>query len=376
MYRNFLLLLCLITLLACGSRRKELERAGRYEQEGMLTEAHAAYEALYERRPKVVEAHVGMERTAQQMLDKRMSQASMRFMANELEQGKQARNEAVILKQQMDRKGLALHWDGSVDDHYRAARTRSAREMLTQANEAFREERFQQAQELSDQVIKLDPELKEAEYLMLLAQLEPRYREGRKAEDLGLWSEAHAAFRWITERDMTYKDALQRQRAAKEKAAFTVAYVPLYNSQLYTAKIGMGAGMVEHQLAASLKQAILDQNDPLLILVDRDNTDALLAEQQRNMTGTYDDRYVAEAGKLLGAAYVLTGRILRFDDVLSRQIEVQMQVIHTESGRIMLADVVRVNKQEIGRGAARAQLLDRAANRMALRLSEMDHSEH
>jgi hypothetical protein len=133
-----------------------------------------------------------------------------------------------------------------------------------------------------------------------------------------------------------------------------------------------GAGQVENQLSANVKQEILDLKNPLIILVDRDHTDELLAEQQRNMSGVYDDRYVAEAGKLIGAQYVLTGRILRFDDVLSKQIEVQMQLLDAESGRILMADVVRVNKQEIARGAPRAQLLERAAERMALRLAEFD----
>jgi hypothetical protein len=131
-------------------------------------------------------------------------------------------------------------------------------------------------------------------------------------------------------------------------------------------------GQLEAQFAANVKQEVLDLNDPLIVLVDRDNTEEILAEQQRQMSGVYDDRSVAAAGKLLGARYVLTGKILRFDDVLRKEIEVQMQLLDAESGRILLAEIVRVNKQEIGRGAPRAQLLERAAKRMALQLAEFD----
>ncbi|MBK6369786.1 MAG: hypothetical protein IPF64_08160 [Flavobacteriales bacterium] len=90
------------------------------------------------------------------------------------------------------------------------------------------------------------------------------------------------------------------------------------------------------------------------------------------MQGTYDDRYAAEAGDLLGALYVLTGRILRFDDILIKQIEVQIQMLDVQTGRIMMADMVRVNRQEIGKGTPRAQLLERAAARIAQRISEFD----
>ena len=156
------------------------------------------------------------------------------------------------------------------------------------------------------------------------------------------------------------------------KASYTLDYVPLFNELLYTAQLNGGAGQLEYQLSANVKQEVMDLKDPLIMLLDRDHTDELLAEQQRSMSGVYDDRYVAEAGKLLGARFVLTGRILRFDDVLSKQIEVQMQVIDAENGRIRLAEVIRVNKQEIARGAPRAQLLERAAKRMAQRLADFD----
>ncbi|MBL7938186.1 MAG: hypothetical protein JNL43_02400 [Flavobacteriales bacterium] len=360
----------ILLLMSCGSVRKQMERATLYEREGMYTEAFSAYETIREKRPKEAEAHVGMKRTAQMLLDRKIMEASERYLANDLEQGERLRSEAVLLKQGMDQKGLELQWDGHLDDLRRTARSTRAKDLLRKAEEAFRTDHFNEAEELASSCQRLDPELKEADYLVLIAQLEPRYREGQKAETLGSWRDAHKAYRWITMKDPGYKDAWQRLRTAKENASYTLAYVPLFNTMLYTAQFDMGGGMIEQQLSANLKQAILDLDDPLIILVDRDNTGELLAEQQRNMSGIYQDRYVAEAGKLIGARYVLTGRIMRFDDVLSKQIEVQMQVLDAESGRILLADVVRVNKQDIGKGAPRAQLLERAAKRMAARLSE------
>jgi hypothetical protein len=291
---------------------------------------------------------------------------------NELEKGDRLRAQAVLFKQDMDRQGLELQWDGSLDDHRREAQHLKARTMLEEANDAFRDQRYSTAQDLADGALKLDPELKEAEYLSQLSQLEPRYQQGIRAVDLGLWREAYRSFRWVVDRDLGYKDAWERMEGSMAKASYTLAYVPLYNELLYTAQLNGGAGQLEYQFSANVKQEVMDLKDPLILLLDRDHTDEILAEQQRSMSGVYDDRYVAEAGKLLGARFVLTGRILRFDDVLSKQIEVQMQVIDAESGRIRLAEVIRVNKQEIARGAPRAQLLERAAKRMAQRLAEFD----
>lgn len=364
------LLILIVLVASCGSTRKKMERATLYEKEGMLAEAHLAFEAIYTKRPKETEAHIGMKRTAQVILDRKIMEATERYAANDLEKGERLRSEAVLYKQGMDRKGLELHWDGHVDDVRKAARSTKARDLLKEADEAFRDDRFAEAEELAMACQRLDPDLKEADYLVRIAQLEPRYREGQKAESLGLWRDAHKTYRWITNKDTGYKDAWQRLQKAQEHASYTLAYVPLFNTMLYTAQLDMGQGALEQQLSANLKTAILDLDDPLIVLVDRDNTDALLSEQQRNMSGTFDERHVAEAGKLIGARYVFTGRIMRFDDLLMKQIEVQMQVLDAESGRIMLADVIRVNKQEIGKGSPRSQLLERAAKRMAARLEE------
>jgi TolB-like protein len=90
------------------------------------------------------------------------------------------------------------------------------------------------------------------------------------------------------------------------------------------------------------------------------------------MSGVYDDRYSAEAGRLIGARYVLTGKVLRFDDVLTRQIEVQVQVIDAFTGQVHLSEVVRVNKTDLERGSTRAQLLERSAERAAARVAGFD----
>ncbi|MBK9515438.1 MAG: hypothetical protein IPO05_17925 [Flavobacteriales bacterium] len=62
---------------------------------------------------------------------------------------------------------------------------------------------------------------------------------------------------------------------------------------------------------------------------------------------------------------MLTGKVLRFDDVLTCQIEVQVQVIDAFTGQVHLSEVVRVNKTDSGTGPTRAQLLERSAERAA-----------
>ncbi|MCB0763796.1 MAG: hypothetical protein KDB84_03760 [Flavobacteriales bacterium] len=373
--RSLILLSLLAFVTACSSTRKQLESAGTYEREGMWREAFEGYKDLYLRRPSTVEAHVGMKRTAQARMDRMQQDAMAGYLASDLERAEAERTEAERFRMEMERYRLDLQWDPLLEEHRNSARAREAERLYTQAETAFRAERFAECEALLDASLRLAPDRKDTEYLRTLAQLEPLYRQGQRAVELGLWRDGYRLFKRITDRDATYKDAWDLRTACAEKATYTLAYVPLFNDQLYTAQLGSGPGVVETQLAAMVKQAVLDLNDALILLVDRDNTNELLAEQQRQMSGTFDDRHVAEAGRLLGARFVLTGKVLRFDDIIRKEIDVEMQLIDAATGRIHLSEVIRVNKQEIARGAPRAQLLERSAKRMALRLTDFDPTE-
>lgn len=366
-----------LLLAACGAGRKHMERAATYEREGMYPEAFAVYAERYEHSDRNVEAHVGMKRTAQQISQRIQNEASGHYMAHDFDAGERIRQQVVAYHATMARKGIQLEWSPEVETRRREAMRYEADLALGKAREALSADRFEEAEELARRCLKFDPERTEAEYVAKLAVIEPLYRQGLRAMELGLWRDGYRTFARVTDRDAGYKDAWNLQEQCREQAQLVIAYVPLYNGSIYANEFStvLSGTSVESQLAATIKEAILKLNDPLIVLVDRDNTDRLLAEQRRQMSGVYDDRYGAEAGKLLGANYVLTGKVLRFDDVLSKQIEVQVQLIDTESGRIHLSELVRVNKQELARGAPRAQLLERASKRAALRLAEFDPHE-
>lgn len=371
--RSLLLLGTLLLATFAFGQRKQLEKAASYERAGMLQEAFARYEAIYGGKPKRVEAHLGMKRCAQGLFDRMQQDASGLYLLNDLEAGDRKRSEALAYKQQMDRKGLELQGDALLDVRRRDAQTFRANALYEQADAAYRADRFAEAEELAQRSLKLDPERREAEFLLKLAQLEPLYRQGKRAMELELWRDAFHAFKRVTDRDAGYRDSWALLSEVRERAVLVVAYVPLFNKGVYSTNLSLsGEGQIEAQLAASIKQAILDLKSPLIMLVDRDNTDQLLAEQQRQLSGVFDDRYVVDAGKLIGARYVLTSKILRYDEILRRDVEVQMQLLDAENGRIHLSEIIKVNKQEIGRGNTRAQLLERVAKRMAIRLAEYD----
>src|SRR5436190_6905348 len=169
--RSIHFLLITATLLsACSSTRKEMERAAVYEREGMYQEAHDRYAAIHDRKPKAAEARVGMKRTAQAIFDGLQDKASALYMANDLDGGDRARQEAILFQNEMHREGLDLPWSPLFEGHRKDAMHYEADRLYQAADAAFRIDRFSDAEDPANRSLRLDPERKETAYLLQLAQ--------------------------------------------------------------------------------------------------------------------------------------------------------------------------------------------------------------
>jgi len=65
-------------------------------------------------------------------------------------------------------------------------------------------------------------------------------------------------------------------------------------------------------MGALMLQSLLESKDPFLVLLDRDYTSKLLEEQKLGMSGLYDEKTLIQAGKLVGAKYILMGEIIEY----------------------------------------------------------------
>ena len=74
----------------------------------------------------------------------------------------------------------------------------------------------------------------------------------------------------------------------------------------------------------------------------------LLAELKRQQGEAFDQGKAAQAGKQLGAAYIITGKVFTTDEQLNNERRVQyymfMQVLEVETGRILFQNKAAVTK--------------------------------
>ncbi|MFN3874627.1 MAG: hypothetical protein ACK4L7_01780 [Flavobacteriales bacterium] len=360
----------LLAMVGCGMRR-ELQRAQALESVGQWEQAYAAYSPLFEHRPQDAAVRGGYERAAQGVLDQRLSAAIAHYRAGAIEAGDAELERASRFRRQAVAQGIHLRWDPAADAARSDARQARAADLYEQAEAAFREERFGEAQALAEQCQRLDQSHSRAAHLARLAQTEPLYREGQRAESLGLWRQAYHRYKDAAAIDPGHKDVLACMVRCREKAAYTLAVLVSSEGNALDEAWGMLFGSksdrLMQEMSALVHGEILALKDPFLQLIDRANTEAILAEQRRQMSGSYGEQ-VALAGKLLGASYIMTVRMLRTDP--QSRIEAQVQLLDAQSGRIHISDMVRATRGELARRGQ--QVAELAAHRIAERLRGFD----
>ncbi|MBK9273263.1 MAG: hypothetical protein IPM49_01825 [Flavobacteriales bacterium] len=372
------LLPLLLSLAACSGAGRLVKHGERAEQAGDVSAAYAAYRTAKLERPGHARAHAGTQRTGQQVLIQLEAAASSAFLAGDHDLGEQQWQVLHEFATRASVEGLVLRRDPLVEQRRLQARRTHVATLYARAVQAFEEDRFPPCRELLNEVLALDPGHADAPHLLRMAELEPRYRLARRAFEEGRWREAYSGLDAVLTEDPSYKDARLLRDAARTNASYTLALVPV-EEQGVAARATYAARVngVPAALATAIKEELLALRDPFLVLVAREQTDALLEEQQRSLDGIYDERTAARAGQLLGAKYVLMTKLLRYEEGIGRHLEMQVNLMDASTGRIHRSELVHMAKQDLGRGGSvRSLLIARAAERTAALLKGFDPEVH
>ena len=137
-----------------------------------------------------------------------------------------------------------------------------------------------------------------------MCELFPNYYLATKSIEEGRLRDAYKALKKIEALDPSFKDSKQLLDSCLKLGRITVAYVSIDRSNVNDE--------VEKEMGALMLQSLLENKDPFLVLLDRDYTSKLLEEQKLGMSGLYDEKTLIQAGKLVGAKYILMGEIIEY----------------------------------------------------------------
>ncbi|MCB0793553.1 MAG: hypothetical protein KDB88_02350 [Flavobacteriales bacterium] len=363
-------LLSTIFLVSCSSTGRTIRQAEKLEQVGDLHAAQAAYAEAY--RIDAVDRRIraGLMRTSQRIYDAMLNEAGQAYWSGDLDQGEAHWKEAERFRRRMMVDGTPLNVDAFVMRRRNEALGTWRLAQLAEAERALEEKRFDRARILAEQVLVRFPEDEQALGLSVAGRIGPLYEKGRVAHQQGRVRDAYQAYQQVLDLDPDHQ-AHDDLHQLVEGARYTMAYViaPPDDPSLLRSRAGSPAAAIE----ALIVRKMLASDDPFLVVVERNDASVLYEEQARAMAGTYKQGTYAEAGGLLGADYLMTGQLLRYDEGIGRSLEMKLQVLEVSSGRLLMSELIHLDKGDLMRGGSvREQFIDLAGERAAQAFQRFD----
>lgn len=367
--------------VGCTGSNKMTKKAVQLEEAQMTEEAARYYLLALQRKGTNVDAQIGLKKTGQIVLNQQLSEFYRAFGQEDFRKAVYTYREAREYYEVVDRVHVHLDFPEYYAEYYKESKDVYLSERYEVAQKALDEERFADAKEVLTEIAGFDPEYADLEELKNYAKLEPKYREAKAALGAKKYRTAFYLFDSILQ-DRDYKDSRTLQARCKEKATYTIAFLPFENS---TESDGS-----DEAIEAAIIQDILQSKDPFLRIIDREHLEILLDEQELGMTGLVNQQTAANAGNLVGARAVLSGHLVRmteekgsekreikkgyhayvekirdeetgkyrsvtrYDKVYYKQynkenkvsLAFQYKLISSETGEILLSDLIELNESD------------------------------
>jgi tetratricopeptide (TPR) repeat protein len=305
---TFTLSIIVVTALllgACSGARSSLKEAHKLEEGGLYNEAYSRYKSVWDDYQKT-DALIGMKRIAQQNLNSKLVIAKGRCLASKHSEALDLYRDAFDYYERNSKLELTLPVDARLE--FDQCRTSYLNDLYAQAESLAVQEKFDEAKSVIAEVLRIDANNKRAQYLETLCDIIPNYNTGKKAMELGMYRDAYESFNEVTKLDASYKDALTLRDEASSKARYTIAFISLEKEKSSANK------ELNAQIAGIIKSKIIGLKSPFIQLVDRDHLQAIAQEQSTSMSAMFDQDKALQAGKLLGAKYIITGQFVSFKE--------------------------------------------------------------
>ncbi|MFM7618455.1 MAG: CsgG/HfaB family protein, partial [Bacteroidota bacterium] len=300
---SFLIVVILIS--SCNSYNKLMTEGQELYGAKMYTQSYLKYEQAYGMK-KTTSALIAMRQSAEEIVRERYD-LPIRMKASQ-----EDFNGAFSLLSEMDqfireRHHLELKEPIGLRDWLNQMLFQAVEQWYNQAQKKVLDGDYEGAMDLVTRILKYAPQKKEATYLYNICRILPAYELGKKAEGQGRLRDAIEQYDFILDLDPVFKDVSERRKKVIEKGRVRIAYVQVNSQKVDDKK--------EKEFGAVMCQELLKMGNPFFSLIDRENTEKLLEEQRMSMTGLMDEGKVIEAGKLVGAEYILLGEVIdAYDD--------------------------------------------------------------
>jgi curli biogenesis system outer membrane secretion channel CsgG len=306
--RFFYLIIVSLPLLfsSCKGPKYYTKLGTKQEAEGLSSEAANSYYNALSKKSNYIPAQAGLKRTGQLVLNQKLAEFGRKKSMATSREAVYSYLEATDYKDRIKKVGVELEVGQMYADDFEESKKDYIHELYEKGTSHLEKEEYKEAESKFKEIEKFDPNFKDAKELQDIAYLEPLYKDGKLMFEAGKYRTAYESLEKVINRKSTYKDARELRQKSLDKGTITIALLPFSN--------GTKTSGIESNMSAYTLSALAEIKDPFLKVVDRENMMAIMQEQKLQLSGFVDENTAVEVGKLVGAQYILTGTILKFDE--------------------------------------------------------------
>jgi len=287
-----------LLIVACASSNALYKKGNQLSAAGMNKEAADFFFNSLNKNSNNVDSRIALKGIGQKVLEEQLQKFYQAHGADQFKEAVYSYRSAMKYKEKMSRF-VELDVPPYYEGYYNESKEVYLGERYIESKKLIKEEKFDQANEILEEILKIDKNYKDASELEKFSDAEPLYRGAMDQYDSKKYRTAYYQFDRVLNISANYKDAVYYKEEALKKGRLTIAVIPI---------VGAGTNKETADLLyTSLMQKLLELNNPFIVAIDRKNTDLIIKEQKLGLSGVLDQNTAAETGKMLGAKAVLSG---------------------------------------------------------------------
>lgn len=293
--KKILLLLTVVLLVGGCASKRYTKKAVKFEQAGLYEDAAEYYYQAIKKKDSNVDAKLGLRKTGQQTLDKKLSEFTLSYKQADYKKAVYNYLNAEKYYSKVKSVKVDLDFPEYYKEYYEEAKGDYLNKKYADGLDKLNREDFTAALTVFTEIKGIDANYKDVNDLYITAKYEPMYRDANMYLETGLYRSAYYTFESIINGAGTYKQSVSLKDEAQEKGTITVLVNDFSYSNYQYSKVAQ-------DVTNDIKGNLNSLKNPFIRLIDPNTLDANIFENgQINM----------QAANLAGIKAILSGKITK-----------------------------------------------------------------
>ena len=295
------LLLPLFFVISCDTPKSLTNKGNKFAEKKLYQEANVQYMKALNKKENFIDAKEGLRSSGQKEVNTYLDDFFKTKNFGDIKAAIYHYRNANKAKSLIESYKIDIDIPISYTNDYNNLVNDYVNNIYTLAMDMLEQENFSESEKLLKEIALLKPSYKDVDNLKNIATFEPIYRKANEFLELEKFRSAYYNYDKIPD---SYQETKQRKKLALESGLFTIAIVEFQNA---TRQSGG-----ESAISAFTSNKILNLNNPFVKLVDRTYTQSFINEQIMGLNGQVAQNTNAQAGELIGAKAIITGKLVSF----------------------------------------------------------------